>query len=240
MNKEISVDVDDLVDGVVSYQPVEQRNNVFYNQNYSKRLFVQDYQLYSFRRVGDNISKSLVDIEWEHHKDFSSPIALLPDFDSMNPYREQGQKKRVPLESIIKNIMGSEFDHGEYYKVYKKKLAVLQNKKYEIKEIDLASYPVKSVFSFRDKIYKNYILVKTDKEYVLLKCVKNEDPQLQKQKLIGYGKEAYYYLNYEGNNFCKVYQSKLKFMVVYNTNYTNTLVKKWDKFIKIIKDKYDV
>ena len=29
-------------------------------------------------------------------------------------------------------------------------------------------------------------------------------------------------------------------MVVYNTNYTNTLVKKWDKFIKIIKDKYDV
>ena len=235
MDKEISTDAEDLIDGVVKYEPVEQRTDIYINEKYNKRLFVKDYQLYSFKRVGDNISERLVDIEWEHSVDFSHPVALLPDYDSMNPYRDSGEKKRVPLQSIIRNIMGPEFDHGIYCEVYKSKFYQLHNKKYDIKEIDLANYPAKSVFSFRNKLYKNFIVVKTDSEYILVKCEKNGTPQLQRQKLIGYGKDAFYYINYEDNKFTNLFYSRLKYMLLYNETYTNTLLKKWDKFFKMME-----
>lgn len=191
----------------------------YYNSNIYPYLIVQDYMIYNIRRVGGNISKSLVNIEFDYDGKYYKPMALVPDWTNKDPYSKE--MNRIPVAAILQKIMGNDFSTVKYKNTYQRMYNKLHNhEQFNREDIHIEKYGDGSAFIFKFKNYSHLFVVKEQGQPVLYK---SDHGHLVKLRLINQ-RERFYYTECNDNCYHKIYEEDLGYLVQYNQQLTDKLV----------------
>lgn len=210
---------DDILKDFTEIASEKDVENGYFNSQIYPYLIVQDYLIYNIRRVGGNISKGSVNIEFEYDGKYYKPIALVPKWFTNDPYSKD--VLRIPVSTILQKLMKNDFSIVKYKNVYQRMYNKLHNhEQYNREDIHIEKFADGSAFTFKFKNYSHLFVVKENNQPVLYKL---DHGHLVKLKLINQ-REGYYYTECLDNGYHRIYHDDLGYLVEYNQRLTDKLL----------------